>query len=88
MIPEIAIHIDELLLSGFAPGARGRIAAALVAELTRLLSEEGVPPALLHSATVDDIDGGAFRLDPGARPETLGNRIAGAIYQQWTRQTE
>ena len=82
-MPDVAIQIDELLLTGFAPGDRGRIATALADELTRLLREEGVPPALLHGGSFDAVDGGAFRLIPGARPEWVGRRIAGALYRQW-----
>lgn len=82
----IELQIDELLLTGFAPGDRGRIAAALSSELTRLLLEHGLPPALLHGGNFDRIDGGAFQLKSGERPETVGRQIAASVFRQWSEQ--
>ena len=44
--PAVQLHIEELVLHGFAPADRYRIAAAVQLELTRLLAEHGVSPAL------------------------------------------
>jgi len=40
----IEVHIEELILEGFAPGDRWRVGAAVQEELGRLFSRQGVPP--------------------------------------------
>jgi hypothetical protein len=78
----VDLRIDELRLTGFPPGDRERIGAALAGELTRLLAEHGLPPGLARGGSIAAVDGGAFRLAPGARPEWIGIQIAGAVYRQ------
>ncbi|MEJ2009120.1 MAG: hypothetical protein P8Z30_13360 [Acidobacteriota bacterium] len=39
----VEVHIEELVLHGFAPGDRHRIAVAVKQELSRLILAEGVP---------------------------------------------
>lgn len=47
MTPEnIELHIEKLVLHGFAPGAHSRIGEAVQQELTRLFLEQGVPRSL------------------------------------------
>lgn len=76
----VHVRIDELVLHGFAPGERGRIAEAVQSELTRLFAETGVPPALTGGGTAERLDAGAFATDATTRPETTGTRIASAVY--------
>lgn len=76
----VHVRIDELVLHGFAPGDRGRIAEAVQSELTRLLVETGVPPALTGGGSAERLDAGAFATGVATRPETTGARIARAVY--------
>ena len=76
----VRLHIDELVLHGFAPGDRGRIAEAVQSELIRLFAETGVPPALRGGGARERVDAGSFAADARSRPETSGIRIANAVY--------
>jgi hypothetical protein len=77
---QIEVHIEELVLHGFAPVDRYRLGAALELELARLLSEQGVPRLLTGSAQLAQIDAGEFRMKPRGKPQKIGAQIAQAIY--------
>jgi hypothetical protein len=79
----IELHIEELVLHGFAPGDRYRIGEAVERELTRLLHERGIPPLLHRGAEVAYLDGGAFHVAPGSRAEVIGTQVAQAIYSRY-----
>src|SRR5262245_23753561 len=83
--PSVELHIEELVLHGFAPGDRYRITEAIERELTRLLAEGGVPPSLARGGEVGRLDGGAFESVQGARPEAVGVQVAQAIYRGMSR---
>jgi hypothetical protein len=76
----IVLHIDELVLYGFAPGDRHRIAEAVERKLGRLLAEQGlsVPPA--GDVDIEQVDGGSFRLSASGKAAATGSQIAGAVY--------
>jgi hypothetical protein len=76
----VELHIEELVLNGFAHNDRYRIGEALEQELTRLLSEEGTPIAFTQAVNVASLNGGAIDLDPGSNPEAAGIQLARAIY--------
>jgi hypothetical protein len=76
----VELHIEELVLHGFAPGDRYRIGEALERELARLFAERGVPAALAANEKVGRLDGGEFAGQPGARAEAVGAQIAQAVY--------
>jgi hypothetical protein len=78
--PSVEIHIEELVLHGFSPHARFRVAEAVQQELARLVFQEGVPASMLKSMEVDGLDGGAFTLAPAARDQGMGKQVARAIY--------
>jgi hypothetical protein len=82
MSQNIDLHIEELVLHGFAPEDRYRIGAAVERELARLLAERGVPPGLAAGAEIAGLDGGAFQVAPGARPEAIGAQVAQAVYDK------
>lgn len=77
----IDLHVEELILLGFAPGDRQRIAEAIQNELTRLLSGENVLPALEKDRELPRLDGESFVMRAGERPESIGARIGQAVYQ-------
>jgi hypothetical protein len=78
---EVDIHIDELVLHGFLQRDRYRIARAIESELSRLISEEGVPSALTRNADRPVLDAGPIDIESGTRPEVAGSRVARAVYR-------
>ena len=76
----IHLHIEELVLHGFAPGDRHGINEAVQQELTRLVSEQPISPAGLRNISMERVDGGAFRLANAAKPAVVGAQIAGAVW--------
>jgi hypothetical protein len=77
----IRVHIEELVLHGFAPGDRLRIADALQAGLADLLAVRGlsVPPA--RDTTVARLDAGTIRISPGAGAGAIGGQLARALHR-------
>lgn len=82
--PHIELHIEELVLHGFARGDRYAIADAFERELSRLLSaqfaEQGVPHALAHNTERAHLDGGKFQVEPNSRADAVGSQVAQAVY--------
>ena len=76
----VDLHIDELVLNGFAPADRYTIGEAVERELARLFSEHGVPPAISERGETAHLDIGAFELVPGSNGRTIGVELAKAIY--------
>jgi len=77
----VELHIEELVLHGFAPEDRYRIGDAVERELSRLLAEQGMPPLLARSGEIAGLDGGSFEAKPDSRAEAIGIRLAGAVYR-------
>jgi len=77
--PNIEVHIEELVLVGFARGQRYEIAEAIGRELERLLSQR-VPRSLESGSSVERLDAGVLEIKPLARPEAVGAGIAQQIY--------
>lgn len=78
--PSIHLHIEELVLHGFAPGERHEISEAVEQELARLISEQPISPAGLKNISMERVDGGAFHLANAAKPAAVGGQIAGAVW--------
>lgn len=76
-VRHIEVAIDELVLHGFDPRHRERIAGAVRAELAAML--EGWSPATGDS--VDRIDAGSFTVPAGAPPAVVGRGAAWQIGQ-------
>jgi hypothetical protein len=76
----VELHIEELVLRGFAPGDRYRIAGAVERQLVHLLATGGVGPPLAQDGEVAHVDGGAFDVAPGSSAETVGGQVAQAVY--------
>jgi hypothetical protein len=77
--PNIELHIEELVLSGFPRAQRYEIADAISHELERLFARQ-VPPSLELGSTVERLDAGVLEIKPLARPEAVGAGIAQQIY--------
>jgi hypothetical protein len=80
MKQNIELHIEELVLHGFAPKDRYAIGEAVQRELTRLFSEQGVHPALGKGYGVAKLDGGAFQVKQGSKADTIGVQVARSVY--------
>ncbi len=76
----IHLHIEELVLHGFAPGDRHRIGDAVQHELALLFAESQVPSGLTKETEIDRLNGGTFQMMPGSRPETTGAQVARAVF--------
>ena len=82
----IELHVEELVLEGFAPAERHAVADAFERELSRLLSEHGLPDSHglpdphARGAEAPSLDAGSVRLAPGTRPAAAGAQIARAVY--------
>jgi hypothetical protein len=75
------VTIDELVLTGFAPGDRFHIADAVERELARLLMEKGVPGLDGNSVAIEGLDAGKFKVG-GARAPGIGRQAAQVLHQQ------
>lgn len=76
----IHLHIEELVLHGFAPADRHRIGDAVQQELTRLFTDEPTPPGLRENAAIDRLNGGTFQMTATPRPEATGAQVARAVF--------
>jgi hypothetical protein len=76
----IELHIEELVLHGFAPGDRYRIGEAVERELARLFARQGTPPSLAQGGEIEHLDGRTFEVKPGSRAEAIGAQVAQAVY--------
>jgi hypothetical protein len=81
----IKLHTEELALDGFVPSDRYRIADSVKHELTRLLTEQGMPQSLSQAREIAHLDGGAFEAARGSRPEAIGTKVAWAVYRWLNR---
>jgi hypothetical protein len=76
----VELHIEELVLHGFPPGDRLRIAQAIERELAQLLVTQGAPPLVTRDQNLARLDAGAFEVEQGARPERIGLQVARSVY--------
>ena len=76
---QIEVHIEELILHGFEPANRWRIADALQQELHALVTAKSVPSCWLSSPK--RIDAGAICSANLAKAAQTGADIAGAVYR-------
>jgi hypothetical protein len=76
----VELHIEELVLRGFAPGDSYRIGEAVERELARLFDEQGVPPSLIQGSEVAWLDGRAFKVVSGSKPDAIGAQVAQAVF--------
>jgi len=77
----VELHVEELVLHGFAPGDRDAVAAAVERELTRLLARDGPPAAWGQDLAVERLDAGSFRHAPEGGPRRAGAEVARAVWK-------
>ena len=78
----VELHIEELVLYGFAPGDRYSIGDSVERELARLFGKKGVPILLRSENATNEITGASFNTTYRATPPTTGRQIAHAVYQR------
>lgn len=85
--PSVHVRIERLVLEGLPlTRAQGeQVGAALEAELSRLLAEGRLDPALLASGALPALPAGPLRLDADTSPARLGRQIARAIHEGISR---
>jgi hypothetical protein len=76
----VELHIEELVLHGFAAADRYRIGETVERELARLFAEEGIPATLTSSLEASRLDAGAFHVAPNSKAEAVGAEVARAVY--------
>jgi hypothetical protein len=81
----VDLHIEELILDGFAAVDGERIRFSVERELTRLLVEGGMPGTTPENASVASLKGGQIAVGPGVNGVPGGRHIARAIYGAMTR---
>ena len=77
----IELHIGELALHGFDHVDSTQLGATVRQELSRLLTENGTPSALIQTGSMANLEGEAFTAAPGASADAIGEQIARAIYR-------
>ncbi len=75
----VRVEIGELVLDGFGHLDHDRLSAAFQRELTRLVTERGVPLAA-HGDQVVDLLRGLPPLPAGTSPHRLGEALARAVH--------
>ena len=75
----VVLHIDRLVLKGFAQGDHGRIAADLQGELGRLLADPTTAGRLASLSHMSSIRSGEQSSAQAAKPERSGISAARAI---------
>jgi len=80
----IELHIDEVLLSGFASAGWERTVAAMQRELQRLLGEPGLAANTIEPGLQADTRTAVLQTKPGESPEQVGARIAASVITSLT----
>jgi hypothetical protein len=78
--PSVRVHIEELVLHGFPANSRYSIGDATQQELTRLLTERGVPQRMSEAGETARVNAGSFQVKQDARPNVIGALVANAVY--------
>lgn len=81
----VKLHIEELILHGFAPQDRYRIAQAVESELARLLAENEPPRSLSKSVEIPSLDVGTFEVVMDSTPNSIGVQIAQSLHRGLVR---
>lgn len=76
----LELHIEELVLHGFAHRDQARIQRSIEQELTRLFTEQGVPASLSTTNEIQQLPGSSLNVRVGMSVEAIGSQVAQAIY--------
>ena len=78
--PSIELYIEELVLHGLSSSSPYVLAEAVQQELVRLFAHQGISPAAPNE--LGAIDAGEFAVEPGARSEGIGAKVAKSVYRR------
>ena len=78
--PNIELHVEELVLTGFSPSAPDRLAAAMRTELERLFARGGAAAEFEKDSTIAQLDAGQFYVRRGSPAVETGAQIAQHIH--------
>jgi hypothetical protein len=76
----VELRIERLVLHDLSASQRHRIAAMIEQELSRLLTERGVPPQLAARGESIPIDAASVTVAPNTRPDAIAAQVAQSIY--------
>jgi hypothetical protein len=82
-VTDVELRVERLVLDGLpplGPGDAAVLRAAVEAELTRLLADGGLDPAVSSGGAHAVLRGPAVRVSASTRPGELGTRIARAVH--------
>jgi hypothetical protein len=74
----IDLHIEEIIMEGFSPRDRSRIASVVQQQLQQLLNQGEI----IQNRNTAHVDGGTIQIEPGASPEMAGRQIAQNLYRR------
>ena len=80
----VQVRIGELVLDGFSPADRFRIAEGVRQELARLILEQGLGRLAGPVASPASVDAGSFPVAPGANAGAIGKRVAQSAHRELT----
>ncbi len=78
---KVELHIEELVLRGFAPKDRFHIADELERELTRLIAAGGIAGMSGEARDIERLDAGQFKVAPGMKAGGVGRQLAQTLYR-------
>jgi hypothetical protein len=81
----IELHVERLVLSGFAAGAERVIEATFREELARLLTARGMAAPAGSAYGLERVDAGTVTLPSASDPQAAGREIASAVYGSLSR---
>jgi len=83
-VSRVKVRIGELVLDGFPPADRFRIAEGMRQELARLIIEQGFGRLPGPVASAASVDAGAFPVAPGTNAGAIGKRVAQSAHRELT----
>jgi hypothetical protein len=80
--PNIQLHIDRLILDGLSVDRlqSAHVQAAVEAELTRMLVENGLGSDLQAGGALPNVRTGAIQITTNSKPAHVGTLIAQSVY--------
>jgi hypothetical protein len=81
MTRRLEVHIEELVLHGFAAADRRRIGDALQAELERQFSAQDLPTLDDKGISIARLACGVFRSVPGSPCQNIGADLARSLHR-------
>jgi hypothetical protein len=85
--PDIELIIDELVLHGFAQRDRRSLSDSIAVELTRLLSDEGLPSGFDRDTAMLHVSGREIAVSSAAGTQGIGTDIARSIYGSFSTES-